>query len=343
MKTISFCTLACAFFLAGQAMAQNATQQPQTAAPATGGNAAPPSAAPASPQTAPSAQPSAKTPAPIVGATHYEGWYTFNGDLKAQKYSTPPRSRRKMSASYRRPGRSTPATYPTAAASMPASDWSATPLFVNNTVYVATPFYRIFALEPGHRQGQVDLRHPCGAEGGNAAGSENARRCLLAVRGPAGRAALPEDRLYRNDGRKAPCRGCRYRQAMRRLCRRWRARHQPMEQDQRQVAALDPAAADRLQGHAVHRLGRQGLGRCRSASRPRFRRRCADRQAEVDIRALPEEQAKTTGTPNVWTSMSVDREHGILYLPVSSPSPNYYGGNRNGEAAAGHLGHRARC
>ena len=26
--------------------------------------------------------------------------------------------------------------------------------------------------------------------------------------------------------------------------------------------------------------------------------------------------------------MSVDAEHGILYLPVSSPSPNYYGGNR---------------
>ena len=44
--------------------------------------------------------------------------------------------------------------------------------------------------------------------------------------------------------------------------------------------------------------------------------------------AIPAEQAKTTGTADVWTSMSVDREHGILYLPVSSPSPNYYGGNR---------------
>src|SRR5690606_38081382 len=30
----------------------------------------------------------------------------------------------------------------------PASDWSATPLFVNDTVYVGTPFYRIFAIAP---------------------------------------------------------------------------------------------------------------------------------------------------------------------------------------------------
>ena len=26
--------------------------------------------------------------------------------------------------------------------------WGATPLFVNNTVYVGTPMYRIFAVEP---------------------------------------------------------------------------------------------------------------------------------------------------------------------------------------------------
>ena len=30
----------------------------------------------------------------------------------------------------------------------PATVWSATPLFVNDTLYLGTPFYRIFALEP---------------------------------------------------------------------------------------------------------------------------------------------------------------------------------------------------
>ena len=33
-------------------------------------------------------------------------------------------------------------------ARMRAHDWSATPLFVNNTVYVSTPLYRVFAIEP---------------------------------------------------------------------------------------------------------------------------------------------------------------------------------------------------
>ena len=44
--------------------------------------------------------------------------------------------------------------------------------------------------------------------------------------------------------------------------------------------------------------------------------------------ALPPRLAPQTGTADVWASMSIDRQHGLLYLPVSSPSPNFYGGNR---------------
>ena len=44
--------------------------------------------------------------------------------------------------------------------------------------------------------------------------------------------------------------------------------------------------------------------------------------------ALPKEVISKTGTANVWASMSIDPERGILYIPVSSPSPNYYGGDR---------------
>ncbi len=47
--------------------------------------------------------------------------------------------------------------------------------------------------------------------------------------------------------------------------------------------------------------------------------------------ALPPDAAKQTGTSNVRASMSIDPEHGILYLPVSSPSPNFFGGNRKEE------------
>ena len=37
------------------------------------------------------------------------------------------------------------------------------------------------------------------------------------------------------------------------------------------------------------------------------------------------------GGTNVWAPMSCDRERGILYLPVSSPSPDRYGGERKGK------------
>ncbi len=43
--------------------------------------------------------------------------------------------------------------------------------------------------------------------------------------------------------------------------------------------------------------------------------------------SLPPNIAKTTGTSNVWASMSVDADHNLLFIPVSSPSPNFYGGN----------------
>ncbi len=38
-----------------------------------------------------------------------------------------------------------------------------------------------------------------------------------------------------------------------------------------------------------------------------------------------------TGGGNVWTLMSVDVERDLVFLPTSSPSPNYYGGTRPGD------------
>jgi quinoprotein glucose dehydrogenase len=44
--------------------------------------------------------------------------------------------------------------------------------------------------------------------------------------------------------------------------------------------------------------------------------------------SLPPALAPRTGTANVWASMSYDAERDLLFLPVSSPSANFYGGNR---------------
>jgi quinoprotein glucose dehydrogenase len=43
---------------------------------------------------------------------------------------------------------------------------------------------------------------------------------------------------------------------------------------------------------------------------------------------IPEEMIEETGTANIWTAMTVDTDLGLAYVPVSSPSPNYWGGNR---------------
>ncbi|MEQ9397127.1 pyrroloquinoline quinone-dependent dehydrogenase [Haliea sp.] len=38
-----------------------------------------------------------------------------------------------------------------------------------------------------------------------------------------------------------------------------------------------------------------------------------------------------SGSANVWAPMSVDAERGLVYLPVSAPSPDYYGAGRPGD------------
>ena len=38
-----------------------------------------------------------------------------------------------------------------------------------------------------------------------------------------------------------------------------------------------------------------------------------------------------SGSANVWAPMSVDEAHGLLYLPTSAPSPDYYGAQRPGD------------
>ncbi|MEZ5316077.1 MAG: pyrroloquinoline quinone-dependent dehydrogenase [Vicinamibacterales bacterium] len=44
-----------------------------------------------------------------------------------------------------------------------------------------------------------------------------------------------------------------------------------------------------------------------------------------------EDSAAITGHTNVWAPMSLDEDRGLLYLPVSTPSNDFYGGRRPGQ------------
>lgn len=75
-------------------------------------------------------------------------WSTFNGDLRAQKYSTDVQITAQNVKDLRVAWQMHTSDVSDGEADLPASDWSATPLFVNDTLYLGTPFYRVFALEP---------------------------------------------------------------------------------------------------------------------------------------------------------------------------------------------------
>jgi quinoprotein glucose dehydrogenase len=46
---------------------------------------------------------------------------------------------------------------------------------------------------------------------------------------------------------------------------------------------------------------------------------------------IPDEVADKTGAGNTWAPISVDMARGLVMLPTSSPSPDYWGGDRTGE------------
>src|SRR5579872_6631078 len=55
------------------------------------------------------------------------------------------------------------------------------------------------------------------------------------------------------------------------------------------------------------------------------------RAGEFGIETWGKGAEKSTGHTNVWAPMTLDEERGLLYLPVSTPSNDFYGGARPGQ------------
>ena len=47
-----------------------------------------------------------------------------------------------------------------------------------------------------------------------------------------------------------------------------------------------------------------------------------------EFNPIPADQSDKTGAANVWSTMSADLERGLVFLPTTSPSTDYYGGER---------------
>lgn len=270
-------------------------------------------------------------------------WSTFNGDLRAQKYSPltqiTPENVGNLAVAWQTrtgdvaQGGTTPAGMHTRAnfpegENLPATVWSATPLFVNDTLYLGTPFYRIFALEPdtGKTKWIYDTKSSLQA----------LTQPDLKNRGVAyWQAAAPEA--------GAPCQKRVYIGTMDAhlhavdadtgiACADFGV-NGVVDVDQWNVEnAKWPLSL--LQPPTVHDdmlfLGWAGKDWAFEIDPPGtlFALDARTGAKLWEFRTLDAKTAATSGTGNIWASMSIDPDRDLLYIPVSSPSPNFYGGRR---------------
>ncbi len=255
-------------------------------------------------------------------------WNTFNGDLKAQKYSglkqITPDNVHELEVAWKMHT----SDVSTGEKGVPQTVWSATPIFANNMLYIGTPFYRVFALDP---------------ETGKVIWVFNSHASLKALTQPD---LKNRGVAYWQAEHRQPNKACQKRVYIGtmtgklyavdadtgKLCQDF-ANHGMLDVNQwNNHKKLWPLSL--LQPPTVYKnliiIGWAGKDWARAVDP-------AGTVFAVDARtgklvwtfySIPHDVSAKTGTANVWASMSIDPKAGILYLPVSSPSPNFWGGNR---------------
>ena len=270
---------------------------------------------------------------PVLGVAQTSEWRTFNGDLAAQKYSpateiTPDNVARLEKVWEFRTG-----DVSDGSGELPATVWSATPIYANSTLYLGTPFYRIIALDPatGEQRWSYDSQSTLAALTQPAL--KNRGVTYWEAKQPVA-GQLCQKRVYIGTmdaelhavdaDTGARCQDFGDDGVV--LVNRWNEVNERWP-----LSLLQPPTAygDRLF------VGWAGKDWEYAVASPgtvfALDARSGDKLWEVNF--IPPEMRPRTGTANVWASMSVDEARGILYLPVSSPSPNYYGGNRTAPLA----------
>lgn len=278
----------------------------------------------------------------LAGAALAQDWSTFNGDLKAQKFSpldqiTPENVGELTEAwslhtgdvsdgVHRVHGRmhAAPGEESADEQDVPPSVWSATPLFVNDTLYVGTPFYRIFAVEPD--TGKVKWTYDTGAalKALTQPDLKNRGVAYWAAAQPASGIACQkrvyigtmEAELHAVDADTGkPCAdfgqdGVLDFNAFNTSDNDW------------PLSLLQPPT---VFGDTLF-VGWAGKDWAEAVDSPGSVYALDARTGAVKwtFDTLPADIRDKTGTANVWASMSVDPDRHLLYIPVSSPSPNFY-------------------
>ncbi len=255
-------------------------------------------------------------------------WDTFHGQLSAQKYSPleqiTPQNVGKLEKVWQ---------YHTGDMSDGSGDivstvWSATPIYANQTLYLGTPFYRIIALDPatGQEKWSYDTRSSLeavtqpelksrGVAYWQAADPVEGQACQKMVY-----LGTMDGHVFAVDADTGqPCEAFGDNGVVN--VSQWNNLNAKYPLSQLQPPTV---IGDRIV------IGWAGKDWAYEKAPPGsvFALNARTGALEWEFRPIPDGEAPNTGTANVWTGMSYDDKLGLVYLPVSSPSPNFWGGNR---------------
>ncbi|MDW5375786.1 pyrroloquinoline quinone-dependent dehydrogenase [Halomonas sp. HP20-15] len=255
-------------------------------------------------------------------------WATFNGDLRAQKYSPATQITPDNVANLEQVWEYHTGDVSDGSGDVPMTVWSATPLFVNDTLYLGTPFYRIIALEPDTGKEKWTFDPDARLEALTQPNMKNRGVAYWQADEP--KQGEPCQKIVYIGTMDAKLYGVDADTGKR--CANFG--DDGMVNVNQWNTINDKWPLSLLQPPTVYNdtlfLGWAGKDWTDAAAPPGTVFALDARTGELKwtFHALPKEVIERTGTANVWASMSIDPETGLLYIPVSSPSPNYYGGNR---------------
>lgn len=252
-------------------------------------------------------------------------WDTFNGDLANTKFADVDSFTPANVTELERAWEFHTGDVSDGSGDLPETVWSATPIYANETLYLGTPFYRILALDPAT---------------GVERWSYDSHSTLEALTQPA---LKNRGVAYWESGQTGPCEKRVYLGTMDAELHAVDADTGELCADFAQGGVLnvnqwntvnDKFPFSLLQPPTVVgdtlMLGWAGNDWAYSVAPPGNLMAIDARTGTLkwDLSFIPDALIPVTGTANIWTSMSADPELGLVYVPVSSPSPNYWGGNR---------------
>ncbi|EML5675100.1 pyrroloquinoline quinone-dependent dehydrogenase [Enterobacter hormaechei] len=270
---------------------------------------------------------SASQPAtPLVPGT--PTWDSFHGQLNAQKYSPLTQITADNVSKLTKVWEFHTGDASDGKGDTPATVWSATPIFANDTLYIGTPFDRLIALDPGTgkekwhydtKSSRKALTQPVlknrGVSYWQAKNPVKGEACQKMVY-----MGTVDGKLFALDADSGkPCSGFADNGVL--DLNQWNTVNAKYP-----LSVLQPPTV--VGNHLL--VGWAGKDWAYAEAPPGtvFSVNAQTGKLEWTFEAIPAEIRKRTGTANVWTHMSADEANGLVYLPVSSPSPNYWGGNR---------------